>query len=187
MLVHKQPLRILDFDTESRPLSFWYGDKTTAEVTAIASAWVDEPDSLEVHLLGRYDAKEMYMSFYERFNQADIVTAHYLRKHDLPLLNAMAIELGLPQLGPKMTCDTRLDLKKKLDLPASQEYLAELLNIPAPKVAMSQHRWRQANRLTEEGIIATGARVAGDVYQHILLREEMLRRDLLHPPRVWRP
>jgi len=187
LLAFKQDLKILDFDTESRPLSFWYGDKTTSEITAISSAWIDDLGTLQTYLLGHHTAEEMYLQFYDRYNEADLITGHYIRAHDLPLLNSLAIELGLPRLGPKLTCDTKMDLKKKRDIPATQEYLSEVLEVPAPKVHMTQHTWRNANRLSESGIIATKERVAGDVVQHILLRHELLKRDLLHAPKVWRP
>lgn len=180
-------LRILDFDIENRPLSYWVPDNPTAEITAIASCWADDMNSMEVLLLGEVDGAEMLRRFVDRYNEADIVTGHYIRKHDLPILNGSLMEFGLPLLGPKMSCDTRLDMMKKADLPATQEFLIETLGVPVPKVHMTQADWREANRLTPEGLRKTKARVAGDVLGHMLLRLAMVERGMLRAPSVWRP
>lgn len=183
----KKQLRILDFDIENRPLSYWIQDRPTAEVTAIASCWADDIGSMEVKLLGRDDPEEMLEFFIDRYNEADIVTGHYIRKHDLPIINGALLELGMPQLSEKLTSDTKMDMHKKADIPASQEYLSELFNLPADKVYMSQHSWRKANRLSPEGISAAQKRVSGDVYQHMMLRSYMVDHNLLKPAKVWRP
>jgi len=54
-------------------------------------------------------------------------------------------------------------------------------------VNLGQTDWREANRLTPEGIDKTRRRCVGDVKQHIALRRELLKRDWLKAPRVWRP
>ena len=179
--------RVLDFDIENRPLSYWMPDRPTAEITAIASCWVGEPDSMDVLLLGEVSGEYMLRKFVERFNEADLVTGHYIRKHDLPIINGALMELGLPTLTSKLTSDTKLDMFKKADLPATQEYLLALLGIPVQKVHMTQQDWREANRLTPVGIAKTRKRVTSDVYGHMLLREAMLARGMLRGPRVWNP
>lgn len=183
----KQGLRILDFDIENRPLTYWISDRPTAEITAIASCWTDDLTTMQVHLLGRDDPIEMINKFIERYNQADIVTGHYIRKHDLPIISGALMEFGLPQLEAKLTCDTKLDMYKKADIPASQEYLAALFNLPIQKMHMSQQDWREANRLTPKGLEATEQRVSSDVFTHILMRHKMLEMNLLKPVKVWRP
>lgn len=179
--------RILDFDIENRPLSYWMPDRPTAEVTAIASCWTDDLGSMEVLLLGPMTVAEILDRFLARYNEADIVTGHYIRKHDLPILSGQLLELGRPPLSAKMTSDTKLDMLKKADVPATQEYLGEVFGIDAPKVHMTQADWREANRLTPAGLAKTEARVAGDVRQHMLLREAMLAAGWLGGPRLWRP
>lgn len=183
----KRKIKILDFDIENRPLSYW-ADRPTAEVTAIASCWVDDYSTMEVHLLKNYpeDSIAMLNAFVQRYNEADMVTGHYIRKHDLPHINGALMEFGLPKLAPKLTCDTRLDMHKKGDIPATQEYLSELLGVPAEKVHMTQTAWREANRLTPDGLQATQKRVVGDVAQHMLLRLAMVEKGLLKAPRIWR-
>ena len=179
--------RVLDFDIENRPLSYWLPDRPTAEVTAIASCWADDISSMEVLLLGPLSVGEILDRFLVRYNEAGVVTGHYIRKHDLPILNGQLLELGRPSLSPKMAWDTKLDMLRKADVPATQEFLGEVFNISAPKVHMTQADWREANRLTDAGLVKTASRVAGDVHQHMLLRKAMLDAGWLGGPRLWKP
>ena len=178
--------RILDFDIENRPLSYAGSDWTTAEVTAIAAGWTDQT-RVRCWLLGRDDPEDMLLAFSDLYNAADCVTGHYIRKHDLPILNGALLEYHLPLLGPKLTCDTKGDLVKKKDMSASQESLSEMYGLSHPKEHMSQPKWREANRLTEAGLKETRRRVVGDVRQHKALRERLLEAGALGPPKVWNP
>jgi hypothetical protein len=178
-------LRWLDFDIENRPLSY-AGDWTTAEVTAIAAGWADEK-KVRCWALGEVEGPEMLERFFELYDQADGVTGHYIRKHDLPILNGALMEVGLPTLGRKLTSDTCLDLIRRKDISRSQAALADLYGVEAPKVGMSQKDWRAANRLTPEGIAGTKGRVIGDVHQHKALRVALHRAGALGAPRVWYP
>lgn len=179
-------LRILDFDIENRPLTYIGNDFTTSDVTAIAARFVDRR-RMYCWLLGRHSYRAMLGGFRELYDQADIVVGHYIREHDLPILNGAMIEFGLPALGPKLTCDTKLDYVRAKGVSESQENMSEEFGVDAPKVHMSGHGWRIANRLEAKGIRLAKARVTGDVNQNILLREALLKRDLLGPPQVWRP
>ena len=185
--------RVLDFDIENRPLSYWVPDMPTAEITSISSAWVGDHDSIEVLLLGELTLEEILGIFVDRYNRADLVTGHYIRKHDLPIINGALYDLDLPLLGPKLTSDTRIDMFKKGDIPATQEFILETLDpqcplgIPLEKFHMTQRMWREANRLTPDGLALTRRRVSTDVHAHIHMREAMLERGWLRAPRVWRP
>jgi hypothetical protein len=184
------PLKILDFDIENRPLSYLGQDYTTAEITAIAACWVGKPQTMHVWLLDTdpSSANRMLLGFVDLYNEADMVTGHYIRMHDLPIINGAMVELGLPCLSEKLTCDTKLDLVKKGPaFSASQENLAEMLGVTKPKIHMNTPRWREANRLTPDGLKLTARRVMGDVIQHMALRKELIARDLLSLPKVWRP
>lgn len=180
-------LRILDFDCENRPLAYLGQGFTTAEVTCIAWCWTDDLGSLTSRLLGVHDPGAMLDDFRRVYDLADMVTGHYIRMHDLPIINAALMEAGLPGLEQKLTCDTKLDLVKRKDLSASQENLASMLGLPEMKAHMSNTNWREANRLTPEGLKLTAERAMSDVVQHMALRKELLKRELLGPPRVWRP
>jgi hypothetical protein len=183
--------RILDFDIENRPLTYWFGDVTTSEITAIAWSWADEDVTDVAVLLPPPDhetsAVDMLSAFAEAYDQADVVTGHFIRKHDLPIINAALLEYGLQTLGPKLTVDTKLDLVKRGGLAASQQALGGMFDLKAPKVQMPQQRWRDANRLTDAGIEGAIQRVTGDVIQHKELRAELAERGLLLPPRMWTP
>lgn len=181
----RRRLRVLDFDIENRPLAYMGPDYTSGEVTAIAWAW--EGEAIQVRLLGQDDPADMLGEFYAFYELSDLVTGHYIRKHDLPVINGALLEYGLPSLPPKLTCDTKLDLVKHLYISASQENLCEMLGIPAAKVHMSNAKWREANRLTPKGLEHTYKRVVGDVQQHMALRKKLLEMDALGAPKVWRP
>ena len=183
--VIKRGYRTLDFDIENRPLSYWVPDKPTAEITAIAACWVDDPRSMKVWLLGRDDPKQMLEEFLTLYNQADMVTGHYIRMHDLPIIRGALMEYGLPILSAKMTEDTKLDLASRGDLPATQEHLAAMFGVRAVKEHMTQAMWREANRLTAEGLEMTDRRVRGDVRQHMELRVALRKAGVLGPPKMW--
>jgi len=180
-------LRILDFDIENRPLAYWYDGATTAEVTAIAACWLNEPKSMRVWLLGRQSTKTILTGFLRLYNQADMVTGHYIRRHDLPILNGAMLEQGMPPLEPKLTCDTKMDLVKRKDLSASLEELACMFGLDSRKAHMSNTDWREANRLKSSGITKAKERAMSDVRLHMELYERLVSGGYLSAPKVWRP
>lgn len=185
--------KTLVFDIENRPISYWVPDRPTADITAIASAWAGNHDSMEVLLLGEMTSEEMLARFVERYNEADVVTGHYIRRHDLPIINGALYDADKPLLEPKMSSDTKLDMFKKADVPATQEHLLGVLDprcpigIPIIKHHMTQRDWREANRLTPEGLEKTRIRVSSDVHAHEHMREAMLDRGWLRGPSLWKP
>ncbi len=120
--------RILDLDIENRPLAYLGQDYTTSEITAIAACWDGEPKSMRCWLLGRDLPQEMLAGIWEMYDQADLVTGHFIRRHDLPKINGALLEYGLWPLPEKLTCDTKLDLLKHGgEISASQENLCHIL------------------------------------------------------------
>lgn len=192
--VKKGDFQWLDFDIENRPLTYWREDRPTSEITAIGACWVGKPESLRVWLLrpaatdAEHDAMQRRMldEFAAMYAVADGVTGHYIRRHDLGILQAHMVEYGLPLLGPKLAQDTKLDYFGGEDQPKTQEYLAELFELQEAKYHMTQRRWRRANRLTVEGLAQTERRVRDDVLQHMELRRRMLELGLLGPGKEWR-
>lgn len=188
VLPTSKPGRILDFDIENMPLTYYAPDYPTAQITAIASAWADDPKgSMVVCLLGEDNYDEMLTHFMERYRQADMVAGHYIRKHDLPHINAALAELGLPHLESKLVSDTKEDLIKWRGLPKNQEYLSAMLKAKQQKVAMTQYDWRDANRMTPSGLARTRKRVASDVLGNLQMRQRLIELGYLKAPRLWNP
>ena len=183
----RRHLRVLDFDIENRPLNYAGEDFTFSENTAYAWHVIGEPGAPMVAALGEVSGETMLQQFLLAYDAADMVTGHNILKHDLRLLNGASLELGLPPLRPKLVHDTYKHLKKKSGVSGSQESLAEMLGIEAPKVGMSHGAWREANRLTEAGIEKTKRRCQGDVIQHMALRAKLLDLGWLNLPVRWGP
>jgi hypothetical protein len=200
-----KPPRILDFDIENRPGAYWYDGNPTSEVTAIAWSVVGESQVVvralnpKCGLETEAEFADQYSfilgSFLRAYKDADVVTGHFIRKHDLPILNGAMIEWLGTTLEPKVTIDTKLDLVRWGGYAKTQENLGLLMSkvsessaeYLANKEHMTQMDWRTANRLTVEGVEETGRRVAGDVRQHKALRLELNTLGLLKSPRIWRP
>jgi hypothetical protein len=184
--ISARPMRILDFDIENRPLSYLGSDFTTGEVTAISWAWVHAPQDVTVYLLGEAELPDILRAFVAVYDHADMVTGHYIRGHDLPMVNGALMEFEMPPLADKLTQDTKIDLMKAKGLSKSQESLAAMFNLDHSKVHMNQIKWRAANRLTADGLALVRERVTGDVRQHIEMRQRLLELGYLSRPRVWK-
>lgn len=176
------PMKVLDFDTESRPLSYLGHDFTTSEITAIAA---HDGRRMYCWILGETSASAMLDAFRWHYDRADIVTGHYIVRHDLPRINGALLELGMAPLGPKLVSDTYSHLAPIQGVSKSQEALSDMLGLAEPKVYMSQKDWRTANRLQQ--LELTRNRVESDVRQHMALRSALLDRGLLGPPQSWLP
>lgn len=180
------PPRVLDFDTECRPMHYseW---RAESQITAIAWSWVGSADVycdvLEQDLSNERQMLERFMS---AFSEADIVAGHYIRKHDLPLIVDHCIRMEMPLPKPVLTSDT-MNLPKVKGLGKSQENLSTTLGLSAEKHHMCGATWRVANTLSPEGRIAAQKRVIDDVIQHKELRAGLVERGLLGPPTMWRP
>lgn len=185
-------LRVLDFDCECRPMAWYGGDFVTKQPTAIAWSFVGSR-TIKVAVIGEsFDARNvldeeraMLEAFVEAYDQADIVTGHFIRGFDLPLLNGALMRLGMPGLKPKLVQDTKTDLVKAGGLSKSQENLGAMFELRHPKVPMNTTRWMMANLLLPEGIAATRERVVGDVRQHKEMRGRLADAGLLKPPALW--
>lgn len=192
---YTRPTRALCFDLESRPSAFWFGDKTTAQITAFGWKWSDEPD-VQTMLLrsdGRFDAGRRsaataawaYAAFRDVLTAADLVYGHNVRRFDLPLLNAGLLRLHLPPLPQLRTTDTLRDYPRRHDMSASLENLAKLYDLGGDKKHMAIMDWEKANQLHPDGVELARQRVASDVLLQERLRGKLLDLGLLKPPRTW--
>lgn len=187
-------LKILDFDVECRPMSWYGGDFNTKEITAIAWGWADRPKTKvwllepaltwDTHQYKKRTGLEKFIADYEK---AEMVTGHYIRGFDLPLINAACFRLGLRPLAPKLTEDTKGDLMKMSGLSKAQQNMAAYMDLVHEKQIMNTHLWEVANALVAEGRKETRRRVVGDVDQHKEFRGALASRWALARPKVWYP
>jgi hypothetical protein len=129
----------------------------------------------------------MHGLFVDAYNQADLVTGHFIRGFDLPLLNAYSVRLFDKPLEAKLTQDTKLDLTKRHGQSNSLENLAAEFQCEHDKYTMTTTDWEEANRLTTKGTKRLRQRASSDVELHIELRRKLLLAGLLSPPRKWSP
>lgn len=186
-VLRRAPLRILHFDTECRPMH--YSEfRAESQLTGVAWSWADE-DEVHVEVLQQNLRNEasMLRKFMKVFASADIVTGHYIRRHDLPLLVEHCIHAGVEFPNQVLTSDTKIDLVSLRGLGASQENLSITFGLSAEKHHMAGADWRIANSLSPAGREGTRKRVVDDVAQHKQLRAELIERGLLGAPKYWRP
>lgn len=187
--------RILDFDCECRPIAWYGGEFVTKQPTVIAWRFVGEDEPTQVHAIGatglsKYvlsEEQSMLFDFLAAYQQADIVTGHFIRGFDLPLLSGALIRLGYSPLPPKMAQDTKNDFVKRTGMSMSQENLGAMFDLEQKKVGMNTAKWADANMLLPQGIEAAKERALGDVEQHTEMRGIMLQRGLLSAPSLWTP
>lgn len=178
-------LRILDFDTECRPMH--YSDwRPESQLTAYAWSWVGEHEvhSRVLHQNLRNEEK-ILREFLAAVAEADMLVGHYIRRHDLPLINDHCIRFGLPPINNVLVQDTKLDIIKGGGLGMSQENLSLEFELTSEKHSMSGALWRRANTLSRSGQAEALRRVESDVIQNKELYAELKRRDILHPGRLW--
>jgi hypothetical protein len=181
---------ILDFDIETRRIGFHNGGRFNpdgCEPVVIACAWEGEDPA--VFSLGtrwsEKDAKRVLRAFRQYYDAADVVTGHYIRKFDLPILNGACLEFGLDPLPAKVTIDTKSDLLDIAGLSSSQENLSALKSLYESKFHMNDNWWRKVARLTQEGLDLAYDRVYADVIQHQSLRASLA--GWFQSPEEWRP
>lgn len=182
--------RILVFDFEARPVAFYGGDFVTKQITAVASAYIDDPEgTLEDRLLTKDQRsyRRMLAHIVARLEEADMVVGHYITGFDLALLNANLFHEGMPLLGPLEVIDTKVALPKMHGISKSMENLGATLGLNHEKVSMNTEKWWQANTLTEAGIEAARKRVRGDVLENVEMFQDLIARGALGPSRVWDP
>jgi len=188
----KRALRILDFDIETRRIGFHSAGRFApdgCEPVVIAAQFEDEETGPYVFSLGETWTEESYYDLVSGFrvlyDNADIVTGHYITKFDLPILNGAMFECGLPPLDAKLVIDTKTDLLDMQGRSKSQENLSALRALEESKFHMNDEWWRKVARLTPEGLDLARRRVTDDIKQHMALRREL--RDWLKPPTEWKP
>jgi DNA polymerase elongation subunit (family B) len=186
---------VLDFDIECRPLAWYGGDWVTKQPTAIGWKFIGSRGAPSNAVIGESDRmsrvldeeRDMIEAFRVAYDDADIVTGHFIRGFDLSVLNGACVRLGLPLLTQKLTEDTKGDLPKLSGMSKSMENLSATFNAKVQKYGMDTAKWAEANMLLPRGIELARKRVTTDVREHIELRQILIDRDLLSPPKLWLP
>lgn len=206
--------RVLDFDLETVAAGFADPEWVPQTITAWAYAWVSEreptqnpgllPDRsprveesvdsdnprVEVGTLAVADfynleARRQFLEpLVSAIRQADVVTGHNILRFDLPVLNADVMRVGLPTLDPVLAQDT-IRLPRTKGFKKGQDVLSGLLGVEAEKLPLNWWEWAQG--YADDDHQAIRDRVAGDVIQHMQLRDRMREKGWLMSPRMWRP
>jgi hypothetical protein len=179
----------LSFDCEARPGAWIGGDFVSRSLTAIAWRFHDE-DETHTTILSRRDrsTKRLLQEFLPAYNDADVVTGHWILGFDLPLLNHELQDNAMPLLQPKLVVDTKASLAKGIGGSKSQENLGAQYGLAHPKIPMNTPGWESWNMwLSEKGRDAVLERVIGDVDQHVELYRRLQGLGYLAPAKVWKP
>lgn len=136
------------------------------------------------HLFDREARRHFLAPLLDAIREADVLTAHNLVRHDLPVLNADFMRCGLPPLEPVLVQDT-MRLPRSKGFKKGQDNLGVLLRIPEEKLPLNYEEWQAA--YSEPDLATVRERVVSDVVMHKQLREAMRERGWLSAPRLWRP
>ena len=180
-----KPMRVLNFDTECRPMH--YSEfRPESQITAYAWSWIGEKH-VESRVLNQNlsNEKKILAEFLSAVREADMVVGHYIRRHDLPLINDHAVRFGLEPIRAILVQDTKSDLIKAKGMGLSQENLSLEFGLTAEKHGMAGALWRRANSLAKGGREEALKRVVSDVVQNKELYEELKRRGMLKPASIW--
>lgn len=178
-------LKILDIDAECQPGHWIAQDWTSKMITAVAWKWIGKG---KVEVRTHYDTtpEDMSLLVAAAIEQADMVTGHYIRGFDLPLINGHLLRCGCRPLRPVLAHDTKLDLVKTSGRSLSQKNLAAQIGVSKPKIDVTLTEWEGFNTLAP-GFRQKGIdRVRGDVLQNIEMREKLIALEWLGPPKRWR-
>lgn len=184
-----QERRILDFDIETVAAGFADPDWVPQKVTCVAWSWVGS-DVVESRICGPRgifgqpkNRRVMLMPLLEAISEADMVTGHNLERFDLPVVNAECMRLGLTPIASVLVQDTMRMYRAK-GFKKGQDNLGRLFKLENEKMALDWQGWQDG--YDEDGWATIRQRAESDVLMHKELRLEMLRRDLLRSPRLWR-
>jgi DNA polymerase elongation subunit (family B) len=156
-------------------------------VTAYAFSWSDDVvvDALSVRYFYDVEARGRFLQpLLDALERADVVTGHNVLRFDLPVLQAEVMRLGLPSLRPVLVQDT-IRLGRTKGFKKGQDNLGVLLDVPLGKLPLNFQQW--ADAYAEPDLATVKDRVATDVRQHMMIREQMRQRGWLRPPRMWSP
>ena len=179
--------RTLDFDLETVAAGYADPQWVPSTVTAWAFSWGDtiEVDALPVKYLYDRKARRRFLEpLIQAIHEATVLTGHNLIRFDLPILQAELMRLGMDSLPGRLVQDT-IRLPRSKGFKKGQDNLGTLLDIPEEKLPLNFEQWAAA--YADPSLATVKERVAGDVRQHLALRDAMRDRGWLAAPRMWSP
>jgi hypothetical protein len=183
--VTTKALSILDIDVECLPGHWIGGDYVSKLITAVAWKWIAPAKQPEVYTHYEFESEDLADILRGEMSAADIVTGHYIRGFDLPLVNGNLQRGARPPIESVFAQDTKLDLYKSHGRSLSQKNLAAQLGVPKPKVDVTLFEWECFNT-RRPGYEQVGKdRCRGDVLQHVELRQVLLSIGWLGTPAMW--
>lgn len=187
---HETAHNILDFDMESVAAGFADPMWVPQKITCVAWGWSDE-HRVEVRSCGpggivgpaaKELRREMLAPLLEAIRYADIVTGHNLCRHDLPLLRAECLRLGLEPVNRVWVSDT-IKLGKLKGYKKGQDNIAALKGVDEQKMALNWQQWDDA--YDEIGWPKIRARCRSDVISHRQIRLKLIEDGSLKRPVRW--
>ena len=185
----KGPEKILDFDIETVAAGFADPEWVPQKITCVARSWVgsDEVKSTicgPEGIFGKPEKRaEMLVPLLAAVGEADMVTGHNITRFDLPVVNAECMRLGLEPIRQVLVQDT-IKLARSKGFKKGQDVIGRLLRVPAKKLALDWQAWQDA--YDEDGWQTIRDRCEGDVLQHKLIRQRIIEKGWMKPPRMWR-
>lgn len=174
-------LRGLVVDIENKASTYGGGDYTHPKVTALACMFLGQkrPASWALDRTDLSTMRRNAEAFRAKWDAADFVVGHNIRRHDQKLLDGLYTSLDIPLLQRKRMVDTYLDQPKMQGLSRSLENLAYRWGCPMQKMHLSESEWEKAYDGIPEYVDLMRRRCASDVQINAWLYDELLRRDLL--------
>ena len=180
---------ILDFDIETVAAGFADPQWVPQKITCVAWSWVGT-DVVESRICGPSGVfgkphlrARMLKPLLRAISEADMVTGHNIERFDLLVLNAEAMRLGLEPIREKLVQDTMRFVRSK-GFKKGQDVLMRQNRVAAEKLALDWQAWQDA--YDEPGWPTIRERCETDVLGHKRLRERLVEKGHLKPPRVWR-
>jgi DNA polymerase elongation subunit (family B) len=181
--------KILDFDVETVAAGFADPDWVPQKITCVAWSWVGS-DKVESRICGPEGIygnppkrAEMLAPLLEAISEADMLTGHNILRFDLPVINAECMRLGLDPIREKRVQDT-MKLVRTKGFKKGQDNLETLFQTRQQKLALNWQEWQDA--YDEKDWKTIRDRAETDVVGHKQIRQELIERDLLKPPVMWR-
>jgi len=172
--------RILDFDIETQLVGFHKGGKFNPDgcrPVIISWSWMDEEEVYTREVTGK-----TLEEFRTQYDKADVVTGHYIRKFDLPIINMRLLELHKPRLNVKIAWDTKADLIPFGGASKSQENMSAMLGLQEEKYHMSDTDWRNMDKDMKKKVMERNAQ---DVIQHKEMFRKLGELEYLSKPKEW--